>query len=203
MAKVRLVKSELKNQRDALFRFQRYLPMLQLKKKQLQLEIIKVHQTIKEIGQNIENLRNNVIHWVDVFAQSFPLDEICRLKEIKTTQENIAGLDLPKYLGVEFEEKKYDLLTTPFWVDKALAAIKEMIALKSELLIYHQELNILKEELRITTQRVNLFEKIKIPEARENIRLIQIYLGELKTAEVVRGKIAKAKLEKKRELISL
>lgn len=203
MAKVRLVKSELKNQRDALFRFQRYLPMLQLKKKQLQLEIIKVHQTIKEIGQNIENLRNSVIHWVDVFAQSFPLDEICRLKEIKTTQENIAGLDLPKYLGVEFEEKKYDLLTTPFWVDKALAAIKEMIALKSELLIYHQELNILKEEFRITTQRVNLFEKIKIPEARENIRLIQIYLGELKTAEVVRGKIAKAKLEKKRELISL
>ncbi|MBP7088196.1 MAG: V-type ATP synthase subunit D [Candidatus Omnitrophica bacterium] len=203
MAKVRLVKSELKNQRDALFRFRRYLPMLQLKKKQLQLEIIKVHQAIKEIGQNIENLRNSIIRWVDVFAQNFPLDQIYRLKEIKTTKENIAGLDLPKYLGVEFEEKKYDLLTTPFWVDKALAAIKEMTALKSELLIYHQELNILKEELRITTQRVNLFEKIKIPAAQDNIRIIQIYLGELKTAEVVRGKIAKAKLEKKRELVGL
>ncbi|NQT28218.1 MAG: hypothetical protein HQ570_01315, partial [Candidatus Omnitrophica bacterium] len=44
-----------------------------------------------------------------------------------------------------------------------------------------------------------LFEKVKIPEARETIRVIQIHLGELQTAEVVRGKIAKAKIEKRKE----
>ncbi|HDN58588.1 MAG TPA: V-type ATP synthase subunit D, partial [Candidatus Marinimicrobia bacterium] len=61
-------------------------------------------------------------------------------------------------------------------------------------------IRILREELRVTVQRINLFEKVKIPETRENIRKIQIFLGDLQTAEVVRGKIAKAKLEKRREV---
>jgi V/A-type H+-transporting ATPase subunit D len=52
----------------------------------------------------------------------------------------------------------------------------------------------LRDELRTTSQRVNLFEKVKIPETGENIRTIQIYLGDEQTAAVVRGKIAKARL---------
>jgi V/A-type H+-transporting ATPase subunit D len=35
---------------------------------------------------------------------------------------------------------------------------------------------------------------VKIPETRDNIRIIQIYLGDEQTAAVVRGKIAKKKL---------
>jgi V/A-type H+/Na+-transporting ATPase subunit D len=56
---------------------------------------------------------------------------------------------------------------------------------------------LLAEELSITTQRVNLFEKIKIPESRENIRKINIVLGDMQTAAVVTGKIAKHKIELK------
>jgi len=53
---------------------------------------------------------------------------------------------------------------------------------------------LLAQELRITSQRVNLFEKVKIPEARNNIRMIRIYLGDQQTAAVVRGKMSKSKL---------
>ena len=42
---------------------------------------------------------------------------------------------------------------------------------------------------------MNLFETVKIPEARENIRVIGIYLGVQQTSAVVRGKIAKKKLQ--------
>ena len=45
-------------------------------------------------------------------------------------------------------------------------------------------------------ENLPLFEKVKIPEARENIRRIQIYLGDQQTAAVVRGKIAKRKIVK-------
>ncbi len=124
-----------------------------------------------------------------------------RLKKINIEEGNVAGIHLPLFTGVEFEQKAYDLMLTPLWVDKAIEAIKETITLKAKLLIYHKQIEILKEELRIATQRVNLFEKIKIPESQENIRVIQIYLGELQTAGVVRGKIAKAKLERKRNAI--
>jgi len=52
----------------------------------------------------------------------------------------------------------------------------------------------LAHELRVTTQRVNLFEKVKIPEALGSIKRIGIYLGDQQTAQVVRGKISKRKL---------
>ena len=53
---------------------------------------------------------------------------------------------------------------------------------------------LLEKELRSTSQRVNLFEKVKIPEAKENIRIIGVFLGDQQTAAVVRGKISKKKL---------
>lgn len=200
MAKIKLTKNELKKQKEGLKRFERYLPMLQLKKKQLQLEIIKVHQRIKEVSQQIDNLRQKVAAWAGLLAQKVPLERFCSLSEIKTSQGNVAGIDLPIFEGAGFKESGYSLLRTPLWVDKALAAIKEMISLKAKILIYHNQVDILKEELRIANQRVNLFEKVKIPQARESIRVIQIHLGELQTAGVVRGKIAKTKIERKKVL---
>ena len=198
MAKIRLTKSELKSQKESLKRFNRYLPMLQLKKKQLQREILKVHQAIQIIAEELEDLRNQIISWVDVFSEKDDLSSLISLKELKTSEENVAGIDIPLFLGVEFKQEPYDLMLTPLWVDKAIQGIKQTITLKAKLLIHHKQLDILKEELRIATQRVNLFEKVKIPQGRENIRVIHIALGEIQTAEVVRGKIAKAKIEAKR-----
>ncbi|MEW6550089.1 MAG: V-type ATP synthase subunit D, partial [Spirochaetota bacterium] len=54
---------------------------------------------------------------------------------------------------------------------------------------------LLTQELRTTTQRVNLFEKVKIPETLGEIKKIGIYLGDQQTAQVVRGKISKKKVE--------
>ncbi len=201
MIKISLTKHELKRQKESLKRFHRYLPMLQLKKKQLQLEIIKVHQAIRSVAQQIDSLRNLVIAWVDVFGQEVSFDEILKIRSIKTEEGNVAGIDIPLFVGVEFEEKPYDLLLTPLWVDKAISVLKETLTLKAKILIYHKQVDILKEELRIATQRVNLFEKIKIPQAQESIRVIQIYLGELQTAAVVRGKIAKNKIEKRKSAV--
>ncbi len=201
MAKLKLTKNELKNQKEDLKRYLRYLPMLQLKKKQLQLEIIKVHLAIQKTSREMEDSRNKVVKWVDVFAEDVSLREVCSLSRIKTEIGNVAGIELPIFLGVEFNRKPYDLLLTPLWVDKGLEAQREIISLKAKQAIYHQQLDILKEELRIATQRVNLFEKVKIPEAEEIIRVIQIHLGELQTAEVVRGKIAKAKIERRKKVL--
>lgn len=200
MAKIKLTKNELKKQKESLRRFQRYLPMLQLKKKQLQLEIIKIHKVIREVSQQAQNLRKEIVAWVDVFAEKISFEDFFSLGQIKTREGNVAGIDLPIFLDVEFKEKSYDLMAMPLWVDKAIKVLKQTLTLKAKLVIYHKQIEILKEELRISNQRVNLFEKIKIPESQENIRIIQISLGELRTAEVVRGKIAKAKIERAKNL---
>ncbi|MCF7916518.1 MAG: V-type ATP synthase subunit D [Candidatus Omnitrophica bacterium] len=200
MAKVRITKQELRKQKDSLARFRRYLPTLQLKKKQLQRQILKVHQEIDKVSGEKESFRNDIIQWVDLFAQKNRIEEALTVEMIRTKEGNVAGVDLPIFDRVEFKEEDYDLLTTPLWIDAGIEAVRKMVAYKSNLIILHQQLDALKDELRITNQRVNLFEKVKIPEAEENIRIIQIYLGERRTAAVVRGKIAKAKIEQKKAL---
>ncbi|MCP4653068.1 MAG: V-type ATP synthase subunit D [Candidatus Omnitrophica bacterium] len=200
MPKIKLTKSEAKKQKEALKRFRRYLPMLQLKKKQLQLEISKVQRAIEDLRSKVEKLRNEITVWVDVFAESVGIEELIGPWEVKIEEGNIAGIDIPIFAEVLFAPKKYDLFLTPLWVDEGIEAIKEMIISKAELEIGHRQLETLRNELQVVTQRVNLFEKVKIPKTKENIRTIHIYLGDLRTAEVVRGKIAKAKIEKRKNL---
>ena len=203
MPKINLTKSELKNQRDSLKRFDRYLPMLQLKKQQLQVEIDRANNHIVQLNIQINAFQQEVDQWVDVFAENIDLLTLIKLKRINTDTGNIAGIDIPLFLSVDFQEQDYDYLVIPLWVDQAIAALKQIINQKARRLILLKQRLILQEELRITTQRVNLFEKVKIPEAEENIRVIQIHLGDLQTAGVVRGKIAKAKIEQRRELVSV
>jgi len=201
MAKLKLTKNELKRQKELLKRFNRYLPTLKLKKQQLQMEISRIQQQIESLTHQISMLKKKVYEWVDVFAQPISFEKIFSAGRIVTETGNIAGIDIPVFSSVVFEEHEYDLMDTPLWVDAGVKALKEMTQLHARLSVVFQQQKILQEELRITVQRVNLFEKVKIPQTRENIRLIRITLGDLQTAAVVRGKIAKTKIDRKREMV--
>jgi len=201
MAKIKLSQNELKRQKEALQRFTRFLPTLQLKKKQLQFEITKIDRYIDDTRRKIESLNKQLEPWIAVFAEKFKLEDLIGVKEMATDVGSIAGVDIPVLKDVKFTEKEYDFFLAPVWVDRGIEVCRDMIRLLIELRIFEEQHSILEEEMRITTQRVNLFEKIKIPEAKENIRVIRIYLGDLQTVEVVRGKIAKAKISRKSALL--
>jgi len=202
MSKLKLTKNELKRQKDTLKRFRRYLPTLQLKKQQLQVEIAKIYHQIEELDAAITSFFEKISAWIAVFAEDVSLRDLITLKEVFTAEGNIAGVDIPVFERIEFSRKEYDLLTTPLWVDFGIDAVAEMITMKERRRILNKQLALIKEELRITTQRVNLFEKVKIPQARENIRKIQIWLGDLQTAAVVVGKIAKVKIQNKEGILA-
>ncbi len=196
MAKVKLSKTELKHQRDSLKRFTRFLPTLQLKKQQLQGEILRVGEELRQHRLKIEKYDRSIAPWVELmssneFEQIPPMVEVER---VRTDIKNIAGVDIPVLERVDFKVVEYDLFSTPCWFDEGLKAVQDKIILEINTLIIERQMELLKEELRTTTQRVNLFEKVKIPETRENIRKIQIYLGDQQVAAVGRAKIAKSKL---------
>ena len=195
-AKIKLTKNELKKQKDALKRFRRYLPTLQLKKQQLQMEIRTVEQQKEEKRRAQEEVRQTLGAWIEVFGEPVDLSIYVKLSEVKRGMGNIAGVDIPTFLGLSYENIPWDMYELSLWVDKGIAKLKEIIAFDIEVAILEEQVQLLSDELRITTQRVNLFEKVKIPETRENIRTINIYLGDQQTAAVVRGKMAKSNLMK-------
>jgi V/A-type H+/Na+-transporting ATPase subunit D len=201
MAKIKYTKNELNAQRDALTRFRRYLPTLMLKKQQLQMELRVLEAQIAEKRGEEEKARADLASWVKLFseppavssAEPFDFAPYIQVKEIVRSFGNIAGVTIPIFGNISFVEETPDLFETPVWVDSGIDLLRQLIRLRVERQIIEEQHRLLSAELRTTSQRVNLFEKVKIPECRENIRMIRIFMGDQQTAAVARSKIAKGK----------
>ena len=172
-------------------RFERFLPMLQMKKQLLQAEILRITAEIGKIAAQEESERAALASWVQLFSESRGIEEIVALESVEVEEGNIAGVSIPILNDVNVAVQQYDLFSTPTWFDDAVRAVSALIRLRVEREILEQQREAIAEELRVTSQRVNLFEKVKIPECRENIRVIKIFLGDEQTAAVARGKLAK------------
>ena len=198
MEKVKLTKGELKRQRDALLQYQRYLPTLQLKKQQLQMEILHQGTVLAARRTASERQARDMEVWLGLLGDPMlktDLRQWAAPVEIVTGSKNIAGVDLPVFENAKFAETEYDLFAVPAWVDTATVELQKLVSLREEIAVIGHGVAVLRQELRITTQRVNLFEKVKIPEAEEAIRRIKIYIGDQMANAVGRSKIAKRKIE--------
>lgn len=199
---VKLTKNEQKKQKDALKQFNRYLPTLQLKKQQLQTVIRQIEGEIEEYKQAQKALISSLQNWISVFGENssfdslHTLDNLVKIDTIKKGKGNIAGVEIPVFEDLTFKDISYSLFDYPLWVDSGIEALKKASVYDARVKTLQEQIDLLNKELRTTSQRVNLFEKVKIPEAKENIRRIGIYLGDQQTSAVVRGKIAKKKLTK-------
>ena len=195
MAKIKLTKNELKVQKDLLKMYQRYLPTLTLKKQQLQAEIRTIEVKAKEVRKEKEDLEKGFHSWIAVFCEkeAFP-EDVITVSNIRKGMGNIAGVAIPTYDGADFSRGDYDLYETPLWVDIAANHMEKAISLDLEAEVLDEQVRLLEAELRSTSQRVNLFEKVKIPETKENIKKISIYMADQQVNAVVRSKISKRKV---------
>lgn len=191
MAKIKNTKTELKAQSDALKRYQRFLPMLQLKKQQLQMEIASISAEIQAVTDEENSWRSSLSSWIGLFSSCEIPQNFVSLSSIQTEIGNIAGVPIPLYRGIKTSRANINLLSTPSWFDDAQDALEKSMTFNARREVLSEQRRLISEELRATSQRVNLFEKVKIPECKENIRIIRIHIGDESTAAVARGKIAK------------
>lgn len=194
---VKLTKNELKKQKDALKRFKRYLPTLKLKQQQLQSMLQKIQQQIRALREEYRRYYESIQPWIALFGDGNRAAEVQSFiqgAKLVSEEHNVAGVDIPVFKSLECEVAEYNLLATPWWVDDAVAACISVLRMAAEVEVLEKQYALIRRELQITIQRVNLFEKVKIPETRNNIRAIQIYLGDQQTAGVVRGKITKSRI---------
>ncbi len=196
MAKIKHTKNELKAQQEALRRFQRFLPMLQLKKQQLQAEISQISNQIQTEQEAFDKMAEDLRTWVQLFATPESGEAKLVLQNIATSEGNIAGVSIPVLEDVQLQRPETDAFLTPLWIDDAQERLDAMLRQRVAIRILEEQKTRVQEELRTTSQRVNLFEKVKIPECKENIRTIKIFLGDEQTAAVARGKLAKKRTEK-------
>lgn len=175
--------------------YRRYLPTLTLKKQQLYTEIRAIEARARAVRKEKADLERGFEAWIAVFSEqeAFPAG-IITVSNIRKGTGNIAGVDIPTFEGADFSRGDYDLYETPLWVDIAANHMERAISLDLEAEVLEEQVRLLERELLTTSQRVNLFEKVKIPETEENIKKISIYIGDQQVNAVVRSKISKHKI---------
>ncbi len=194
--KIKLTRPELKRQRDALARFTRFLPMLKLKQQQLQFTVREVSAARREALDAVRAMRERIDPYRRVLRDGAGLDVEAQAQpeQVRTTDRNVAGVHIGVFESVSFPAPVYSLFGTPPWVDRALADLRQSNELQAKADIVDRQYAILRAALTKIIQRVNLFEKVLVPQAAEAIRRIRIHLGEEQTAAVGRAKLAKSKL---------
>jgi V/A-type H+-transporting ATPase subunit D len=189
MKKTGLTKTQLKKQKDNLKRYNRYLPILDIKKKRLQKEIERVSAEIVKTDEVFQKTMDEIKPWAALFGEDIGLDQLIALESMETRRDNIAGTDIPVFVKAHININQYDLFEYHFSI---------LISLMAEKKVLEEQKALLSVELRITSQRVNLFEAVKIPETKENIRRIMIFFGDQEAAAFGWAKTAKKKLQRER-----
>ncbi len=200
MAEVKLTKNELRAQQTMLSQLNKYLPTLQLKKAMLQLEVNEARQEIEELSRELTSAHDKVRACQQLLAQQIGIDprSLAVIQKIHKRYENIAGVDVPYFEGVDFEPTTYSLFDTPPWIDSATQLLRNMVVGQVKVKVVEEKKVALERELREVSIRVNLFEKILIPRCQQNIKKIKVFLGDQQLAAVCQAKVAKSKIVAKK-----
>ncbi len=196
MARLSLNKAQLAREKQGLGVYRRFLPALDLKRKKLMAERAKATARARELDAVIAARIEEVGAEIPMLADTtVDLDGLARVASVEIGEANVVGQPVPVLERAEVEIAPYGYLARPHWVDPVAERLAEMVRLRLEARIARRQIALLDRAIAKVTRRVNLFEKVLIPQARENIRRIQIALGDRDRAAVVTSKIAKRKRE--------
>jgi V/A-type H+-transporting ATPase subunit D len=194
VTKLRLSKNSLQQQQQQLKLFKRLLPSLDLKRRQLTVEAQKARAEYQAATLAAESLEASIGQELPMLAdETLDVSGLVEMNGYRIGEQNVVGTRLPALEQVDFVVTEYSWLATPAWIDVLVDRLKAAAEARVRARVAGQRLQTLERAVRRITQRVNLFEKILIPTARENIQRIRIYLGDAERAAVITSKLAKTK----------
>lgn len=195
MERVALNKTSLQKLNRDLQTYRQFLPTLDLKRRQLLLEQRKTRQQLQQQDNKLEQSLQRYGDELGILAISrIALHELVSITRFDTPEKNIVGVVLPEPGAVHFRVENYDVDGSPVWLEGAIAAARELITIKLHRQVLQRRSNLIDHAVQKTTQRLNLFDKVLIPQTSEQIRRIKLFLADEETASVVRAKLAKRKL---------
>ncbi len=196
MARLSLTKASLTKQKKQLKTFEKVLPSLDLKRRQLSAEHNKTKKLLAQTQKQLTAIETEIADKLPMLSnQLVDLKNIVQVTEVELVEENVMGTWLPKINQIQIQVRNYALLGKPFWVDRLVELLKVALETQVAIQVAQQRVKLLSQAERIATQRFNLFDKVLLPQTKANIKKIQIYLADAERAGVVNSKLAKRKKE--------
>jgi V/A-type H+-transporting ATPase subunit D len=188
MLKIQYNKTFIQQLRRQLQIRERALPTLKSKETALRVEVKNIANKISDLQEELRKMREAMSSYEVLWAE-FP--EIVKLGEMVLARKNIAGVKVPRIerLTVEFTEPQ--LFLQPAWLLMGLESLKKLVYLEAEIEVAQRQYEVLQYARKKTTQKVNLYEKVQIPEFKEGILKVKRYLEDEENLSKSAQKIVK------------
>jgi V/A-type H+-transporting ATPase subunit D len=170
------------------------LPTLMAKETALRLEVQKAKQEALGLEQEIEK-KNADIQGSFPLWHEFP-DDLMAMESIVTEAKKIAGVKIPILRQVVFSVQRCSLFGLPSWIPGGIEMLKSMVELSIRADLARHKVAVLELARKKTTQKVNLYEKVQIPEYQEAVLKIRRFLEDEENLAKASQKILKEKLSR-------
>ena len=167
------------------------LPTIKSKESALRIEVKKARSAAEKYEAELGQLISQYEYMIALWGEFDP--DLLRVKDVELSISKIAGVTIPVLSDVVFEQKKYDLFSTPIWVADGVELLKKMATLRIEYEFYRSKMELLDHARKKTTQKVNLYEKVQIPGYQEAIMKIKRFLEDEENLSKSSQKIVKSR----------
>ena len=168
---------------------QKALPTIKSKESALRSEVKKAKDSAQDYRRRLDALKGEYDYMVSLWGE---FDSgLLRIADVELSTQKIAGVRTPVLQDVRFEEKPYDLFSSPVWFADGVDVLKRLARLGLEYEVYNRRMELLDRARRKTTQKVNLYEKVQIPGYQEAIRKIKRYMEDEENLTKAASKIVK------------
>ena len=116
-----------------------------------------------------------------------------RFESVDLKEDNVAGIKVPALDKINYQVLEYSAFLSPAWLAWGIEAVKQLIGIVVEITIMQKRIDMLEYARKKTTQKVNLYEKVQIPEFSESILKIKRYLEDVENLEKAAQKITKSR----------
>lgn len=170
---------------------QKALPTIKSKESALRSEVKKAKDTAGEYRRRLDALMAEYDYMAALWGE-FDVD-LLRVSDVGLATQKIAGVRIPVLEEVLFEERPYDLFSSPVWFADGVDLLKRLARLGIEYEVYSRRMELLDFARRKTTQKVNLYEKVQIPGYEDAIRKIKRFMEDEENLSKSAQKIVKTK----------
>lgn len=168
---------------------QNALPTIKSKESALRLTVKKQKEILRDLSESYQEKMDSLMGLMRLWSE-FP-EEIFSLKEVILNIVKIAGVKTPDLKQIDYEVANFSRFASPVWLNGGIVILKQITEIICRMEIAEKKLEILEYARKKTTQKVNLYEKVQIPEFSEAIRKIRRYLEDVDNLEKAGQKITK------------
>lgn len=178
------------------------LPVFEMKEQQLKEVVLRIENNITRLKASIHDIDEETKKWAAVMAErTIDLAEIVKVERMNTIKREIAGVPIESFESILFKEMELDLMATPLWIDTTMVVIKDQKTNRCMIKMEQRNLDLLQEELAEARRMKNALKEVFIPETKESIRKIEIYLGDVERLAIGCAKLVKKKKQYKKAMV--